>query len=70
MLATLKEQLAGVKYDDPASLGDSLKPILSNALLFGADLNAVGLGEKIEGMVREMLAGPGAVRKTLCKYLG
>ncbi len=70
MLATLQEQLSGVKYDDPASLGDSLKPILSNALLFGVDLNAVGLGEKIEGMVREMLTGPGAVRDSLKKYLG
>ncbi len=70
MLAALKEQLSGVKYDDPASLGDSLNPILSNTLLFGVDLNAVGLGEKIEGMVKEMLAGPGAVRRTLYKYLG
>ncbi len=70
MLATLKSQLADVKYDDPASLGDSLKPILSNALLFGVDLNAVGLGEKIEGMVKEMLTGPGSVRATLNKHLG
>ncbi|MCD8380837.1 MAG: mannitol dehydrogenase family protein [Lachnospiraceae bacterium] len=70
MLATLQEQLSGVKYDDPASLGGSLKPILSNSLLFGLDLNAVGLGEKIEGMVKEMLTGPGAVRRTLKKHLG
>ncbi|MCD7750186.1 MAG: mannitol dehydrogenase family protein [Lachnospiraceae bacterium] len=69
MLATLQEQLSGVKYDDPASLGDSLKPILSNTLLFGVDLNAVGLGEKIEGMMKELLAGPGAVRASLKKYL-
>jgi fructuronate reductase len=38
-------------------------------VLFGSDLVELGLGEKIEGMVREMLAGPGAVRATLKKYL-
>ncbi|MCD7739201.1 MAG: mannitol dehydrogenase family protein, partial [Lachnospiraceae bacterium] len=68
MLNTLQEQLSNVKYDDPDSLGESLKPILSNEILFGSDLYALGLGEKIEGMVREMLAGPGAVRRTLQKY--
>ena len=36
--------------------------------VFGVDLYAVGLGEKIEGMVKELYAGNGAVRKTLHKY--
>ena len=43
--------------------------ILRNATLFGVDLVEVGLGAKIEGFVKEMLAGPGAVRATLKKYL-
>ena len=29
-----------------------------------------GLAEKVEGFLSEMLAGPGAVRATLVKYLG
>jgi fructuronate reductase len=29
----------------------------------------VGLGKKIEGYFSEMIEGPGAVRKTLDKYL-
>ena len=36
--------------------------------VFGVDLYAVGLGEKIEAMAKELFAGPGAVRKTLHKY--
>ena len=37
--------------------------------IFGVDLYAVGLGEQIEGMVKELYAGNGAVRKTLHKYV-
>ena len=32
-------------------------------------LYEVGLGEQIEGMVKELYAGNGAVRKTLHKYV-
>ena len=33
------------------------------------DLYEMGVGDKIEGLLREFLAGPGAVRTTLRKYL-
>ena len=46
-----------------------LKALYSRADVFGVDLYAVGLGEKIEGMVKELYAGNGAVRKTLHKYV-
>ena len=69
MMETLQKQLAGVKVGDPESLGEKIRPILSNEVLFGSDLMALGLGEKIETMVKEELAGPGAVRETLRKYL-
>ena len=69
MLETLQGQLSGVKLGDPASAEGKLAPILSNPVLFGSDLVALGLGEKIEGMVKEMLAGPGAVRATLQRYV-
>ena len=36
---------------------------------FGLDLYEAGLGQRIEGMVKELYAGPGAVRKTLHKYV-
>ena len=69
MLETLQSQLAGVELGRPESAEGKIAPILSNAVLFGVDLNQAGLGTKIEGMFRELLAGPGAVRATLKKYL-
>ena len=37
--------------------------------VFGVDLYAAGLGERIEDMAAELYAGPGAVRRTLHKYV-
>lgn len=69
MLDSLKSYMEGIKFGDAASVGDKLKPILSNTELFGLSLYEVGLGEKIEGYFKEMIAGKGAVRDTLKKYL-
>ena len=69
MLGELREALAGVELGKPESLEDKAKAILSNANIFGSNLYEAGLGEKIEGMLREELAGPGAVRATLVKYV-
>ncbi len=70
MLSTLQEQLGGVKLGQPESASDVLlAPILSNAALFGVDLCQAGVAVKVGGMLREELAGPGAVRQTLTKYL-
>lgn len=70
LLSALQEQLAGVKLGDPDSVDGKLRGILSNPVIFGSDLVSLGLGEKIEGMVKELLEGPGAVRATLKKYIG
>ena len=48
--------------------GETYEPYV-RADIFGVDLYAVGLGEQIEGMVKELYAGNGAVRKTLHKYV-
>jgi fructuronate reductase len=69
MLDTLKEYIKNIKLGDVNSVGDSLKPILSNENIFGVDLYSVGLGEKVEGYFKELVAGPKAVRNTLDKYL-
>lgn len=69
LLAQLQGQLAGVKLGQPDSLGDQLRPILTNPVLFATDLAAAGLEDKITAMFRSMLAGPGAVRATLRSYL-
>lgn len=53
----------------PETFTDQLKPILSNACLFFINLYQAGLGEKIETMFREMIAGPGAVKAMVHKYV-
>lgn len=47
-----------------------VKAILSNDKIFSIDLYEAGLGEKIEGYFAELIAGKGAVRKTLKKCVG
>ena len=46
-----------------------LKQLYTRSDVFGLDLYEAGLGEQIEGMVRELFAGKGAVRATLHKYV-
>ena len=69
MIPELKERLNGIELGKPETVGEKLRPILSNKIIFGVDLYEVGLGEKIENMVKEELTGIGAVRSTLKKYL-
>ncbi len=70
MLDDLQGMLAGVEIGKPETAEGKLRGILSNQVLFGSDLYEAGLGEKIEGVFRELIAGKGAVRATLVKYLG
>ncbi|MCI6378776.1 MAG: mannitol dehydrogenase family protein [Clostridiales bacterium] len=69
MLAQLQQTLGGVALGKPESADGVLKPILENPVLFGVNLYEAGLAGKVEGLFAEMLAGPGAVRATLKKYL-
>lgn len=70
MIPELTAKLAGIEVGKPDSYQGQLKDILSNANIFGIDLYQAGIGEKIEEMFKEELAGAGAVRATLTKYLG
>ena len=69
MIPELQSLMSGIEIGDPGSVGDKLKPLLSNESIFGSDLYAAGVGDIIEEMVRSMLEGPGAVRASLKKYL-
>jgi len=64
-LETLKNALSGISLGQTGSFHNKLEPILSNSAYFAVNLYEAGLGEKIEGLFTQMLAGPGAVRKTL-----
>ena len=65
----LQKQLGDIVVGKPDTLKDQLKPILSNERIFFTDLYKDGIGKKIEDMFREMIAGPGAVKATIHKYV-
>ena len=69
MLPHLQAELEGVEPGYPQSAQGKLRAILHNEVLFGVDLYEIGLADRVETMFGEMLAGAGAVRSTLQKYL-
>lgn len=70
MLAQLQAELSGITWGNPGSVKGKLNAILSNPVLFGVSLYDAGLAGKVETMLAEELAGPGAIRATLKKYFG
>ena len=69
MLAELQAIVAPLEIGKPDQDWSPLKKLYSRKDVFGLDLYEAGLGEQIEGYVKELYAGPGAVRKTLHKYV-
>lgn len=70
MKEEIQEQLKDIVVGKPETFTDQLKSILSNERVFFIDLYKAGVGEKIEMMFREMIAGVGAIRETVHKYTG
>lgn len=69
-LDDMRDALKGITAGRPETYGGELKSILRNPVLFAVDLYAAGLGDKIEAVFLSLIAGKGAVRRTLQKYLG
>ena len=69
MLEELQDMVAPLEPGRPDQDWSCLRALYSRADVFGLDLYEAGLGERIEGMVKELYAGPGAVRRTLHKYV-
>ena len=69
MLAELQAIVAPLEVGKQEQDYSCLQRLYSRKDVFGLDLYEAGLGEQIEGMVSELFAGPGAVRKTLHKYV-
>ena len=69
MYEGLAEKLQGVKVGEPCNVHEVLQPILSDAKIFGVDLYEEGLGEYVESIFAELIAGKGAVRAALQKHL-
>ena len=60
------EELSGISADEAKA---KLEGILRNTTIFGVDLIEVGLGDLVCQYFVELIAGKGAVRATLKKYL-
>ena len=69
LLSELQAIVAPLEIGKEEQDWSCLKQLYSRKDLFGLDLYEAGLGEQIEGMVKELFAGKGAVRKTLHKYV-
>ena len=69
MLEELQAIVAPLEIGKPDQDWSPLKKLYSRKDVFGLDLYEAGLGDQIEGMVKELYAGPGAVRATLHKYV-
>jgi len=68
-LEASRKSVAGLSLGDKGPFHARLEGLLSDASLFGVNLYEAGLGEKVEGYFAELVAGKGAVRATLVKYL-
>ena len=69
LLAELQAIVASLEVGKAEQDYSCLKQLYSRKDVFGLDLYEAGLGEQIEGMVKELYAGNGAVRATLHKYV-
>ena len=68
LLPAMQAKLAGFSLG--GSIHDSqLSPILADGSIWGVDLIQCGLDRKVTGYFKELMAGPGAVRATLKKYV-
>lgn len=69
MADEMKERLKDIVIGDSSTFTDQLEWILSNENVFYINLYDAGIGKLIEDIFREEIAGVGAVRKTVQKYL-
>ncbi len=69
LLEELRAVVAPLKVSEEAQDFACLKELFCRRDVFGADLYAAGLGERVEEMAAQLYAGCGAVRRTLHKYV-
>ncbi len=70
LLETVCPVVEGILLGEDVDAETVLRPILQNKAIFGVDLYEVGMAELVCGYFKEMIAGIGAVRETLKKYVG
>ncbi|MFA6688693.1 MAG: mannitol dehydrogenase family protein [Sphaerochaetaceae bacterium] len=70
LLSHVCPYVASVRLGDAGPFDETLRPILSDAKIFGVDLYEAKLAPLVVSYFTELVAGPGAVRRTLEKYVG
>ena len=68
LLPAMREKLKGFSLGGAID-DERLRDILSDEAIWGVDLNRCGLADRVIGYFHELMAGPGAVRATLKKYV-
>ncbi len=69
LLDTVCPYVTELKPGVECDVENKIKPILENEKIFGVNLYEVGMADAVCSYLKEMLAGPGAVRATLKKYV-
>lgn len=69
LLAELMAIVQPLQIGQPNQDFSPLKQLYSRKDIFAVDLYEIGLGERIEALVKELFAAKGAVRSTLHKYV-
>ncbi|ROR27157.1 fructuronate reductase [Mobilisporobacter senegalensis] len=69
LLTSLTPIMSKISLGKTEGVHNLLLDILSNKEIFGVNLYDIGLGEKVEGIFKELIRDIGAVRSTLRKYL-
>ncbi|MCR5404368.1 MAG: mannitol dehydrogenase family protein [Butyrivibrio sp.] len=72
LLEKAQGYVAGISLGetDQEKIKAAVLPLLKDATIFGVDLESVGLSDLVISYFTELIAGEGAVRKTLQKYCG
>ena len=70
LLDTVCPIVADIKLGETVNVEEILQPILTKTEIFGVNLYEVGMAQTVCDYFRELIAGPGAVRATLKKYVG
>ena len=69
LLDTVRPYVEGFKLGEKADVESTLKPVLENTKIFGVNLYEVGMAKQVCEYFAELIAGKGAIRATLKKYV-
>ena len=69
LLETVCPYVSGIKLGEVCDVEAAIGKLLEDSKIFGVNLYQVGLADKVCSYFRELIAGKGAIRATLKKYL-